>query len=130
MAEPARCRQLQLIEPGRFPQRPQPLPGTLPVRPPGRHHLAEVGGGLGGGEVGRVDVAPATDPHRGEFALGNPAADGVARDAGPLGGLGDGESSGRVAAVAIPIHRLVAPGSLAARGAAHEVPLSGGDSCR
>jgi hypothetical protein len=54
-----------------------------------------MGAGLGRLEVSRSDETATSDPHRREAALGNPAADGVARHPGAVRGLDDGQEFGR-----------------------------------
>ena len=84
MRQTAGGGQLDLVQPGRLTDRPQPLPGTLSVLPPYRHDLAFVGTGLGHGQILGADVAAAVEPHRGELAGGDPAADDGAREPGAL----------------------------------------------
>ena len=55
------------------PAGPAAAPGALPVLPPDRHHVAEVGEGLGCRKITRSDVAPTRDAQRGKLAHGDPA---------------------------------------------------------
>jgi hypothetical protein len=76
-------------------QCPQLLPNTAPVLPPSGHHGAGMGAGLGRLEVSRSDETATVDPQRRELTLGDPAADGVARDPSAVRGLDDGQEFGR-----------------------------------
>jgi hypothetical protein len=54
-----------------------------------------MGAGLGRLEVSRSDETATVDPQRRELTLGDPAADGVARDPSAVRGLDDGQEFGR-----------------------------------